>query len=306
VNSVSAADWLVPLPGSAVAELEALVEGLRRDPLPTLLLSPPDSGLACCREAMAEVGARLRGPAGLAVLDRVPVERFSEEESRAIGWVLGSLLSRLVAQKWDGTMLYGVRDTGKQLEYGVRRSVTNLELQFHTDAPWLALPPEHVGLLCLNRAPEGGVSRFVSLTDAHDALGRQAPGLLKRLYQPFPFDRQAEHAPDDDKVGWQPVFSDGASGLICRYNRALIETGAELAGTTVDAEGREALEAMRAMVESPERWIELTIERGQLQYLDNRRFAHARTPFKDGATPETRRHLIRLWNRDEGRRTFHG
>jgi hypothetical protein len=50
----------------------------------------------------------------------------------------------------------------------------------------------------------------------------------------------------------------------------------------------------------------VTIARGQLQYLDNRRFAHARTPFKDGTTPETRRHLIRLWNRDEGRRSFHG
>ena len=54
------------------------------------------------------------------------------------------------------------------------------------------------------------------------------------------------------------------------------------------------------------RWIELTIERGQLQYLDNRRFAHARTPFTDGAAPEHKRHLIRLWNRDEGRRAFHG
>ena len=57
---------------------------------------------------------------------------------------------------------------------------------------------------------------------------------------------------------------------------------------------------------SEERWIELTIARGQLQYLDNRRFAHARTPFTDGGTPETRRHLIRLWTRDAGRRTFHG
>ena len=306
MKRVSAADWLIPLPGPAVAELEAFVEGIRRDPLPTLLLSPPDSGLPCCREAMAEVGARLRGPVGLAVLDRVPVERFSEEENRAIGWVLGSLLGRLVAQKWDGTMLYDVRDTGRQLEYGVRRSVTNLELQFHTDAPWLALPPEHIGLLCLNRAPEGGVSLFVSLAEAHDELRRRAPDLVKCLYQPFPFDRQAEHAPDDAKVGWQPVFEDGPRGLVCRYNRALIETGAELAGTTVDAEGREAIEAMRALVESPERLVELTIERGQLQYLDNRRFAHARTPFKDGATPETRRHLIRLWNRDEGRRSFHG
>ena len=306
MSRLTAADWLVPLPGPAEDELEALVEGLRRDPLPTLLLSPPPSGLACCREVMDEVGARLRGPVGLAVLDRVPVERFSEEENRAIGWVLGSLLGRLVAQKWDGTMLYDVRDTGKKLDYGVRRSVTNLELQFHTDAPWIDLPPEYVGLLCLNTAVEGGVSRFVSLIDAHATLQGAEPGLLKRLYEPFPWDRQAEHAPDDDRVDWQPVFAEGPRGVVCRYNQVLIESGASLAGKAVDADGLEALDAIRALVEFEARWIELTIARGQLQYLDNRRFAHARTPFKDGGTPETRRHLIRLWNRDEGRRTFHG
>jgi alpha-ketoglutarate-dependent taurine dioxygenase len=300
------ADWLVRLPERAAAELEGLIAGLRRDPLPTMLLSPPAGGFAACRAMMAEVGERLRGPAGLAVLDRVLVERYSEEENRAISWVLGSLLGRLVAQKWDGTMLYDVRDSGKRLEYGVRRSVTNLELQFHTDAPWLALPPEQVGLLCLNQAPEGGVSRFVSLTDAHDTLERRAPGLLKRLYEPFPFDRQAEHAPEDAKVTWQPVFAEGADGPVCRYNRALIETGGELAGETLDQEGREALDALRELVESPQRWVELIMERGQLQYLDNRRFAHARTPFTDGAVPGEKRHLIRLWNRDEGRRTFHG
>jgi len=303
---MTAADRLVRFPERAAAELEGLIAGLRRDPLPTVLLSPPAEGFTACRAVMVEVGERLRGSAGLAVLDRVLVERYSEEENRAIGWVLGSLLGRLVAQKWDGTMLYDVRDSGKRLEYGVRRSVTNLELQFHTDAPWLALPPEQVGLLCLNQAPEGGVSRFVSLTDAHDTLARRAPSLLKRLYEPFPFDRQAEHAPEDAKVTWQPVFAERADGPVCRYNRALIETGGELAGEALDQEGREALDALRELVESPQRWVELTMERGQLQYLDNRRFAHARTPFTDGAVPEEKRHLIRLWNRDEGRRTFHG
>jgi alpha-ketoglutarate-dependent taurine dioxygenase len=306
MTQVSIQDWLVPLPERAVAEIEAFVAGLRRDPLPTVLLAPPEAGFDACRAVMAEVGERVRGSVGFAVVDRVPVERFSEEENRAIGWVLGSLLGRLVAQKWDGTMLYDVRDTGKRLEYGVRRSVTNLELQFHTDAPWLALPPEHVGLLCLATAAQGGLSRFVSLVDVADTLGRRSPGLLKRLYQPFPFDRQAEHIPDDGKVEWQPIFADKADGLLCRYNRALIDTGAELAGESIDPEGTEALDAMRELVESPGRWIELTMERGQLQYLDNRRFAHARTPFVDGESPEHKRHLIRLWHRDEGRRTFHG
>src|SRR5256885_16630630 len=107
-------------------------------------------------------------------------------------------------------MIYDVRDTGKTLEYGVRRSVTNLELQFHTDAPWLALPPEQVGLYCLNPAREGGVSHVISLATVHNELQRRRPDLLPRFYRPFPWDRQAEHAPGDDKVPRQPMFrSDG-------------------------------------------------------------------------------------------------
>ncbi|HEX9409159.1 MAG TPA: hypothetical protein VGA23_05865, partial [Methylomirabilota bacterium] len=151
-KSLGPSDWLVPLPDAAVAELEEAVLALRREPLPTLLLFPEQFSLAHCREVMARVGRQLREGIGLAVIDKLPVERFSLEENQALGWLLGSLLGRLVAQKWDGTMVYDVRDTGKALEYGVRRSVTNLDLQFHTDAPWLGLPPELVGLVCLSPA----------------------------------------------------------------------------------------------------------------------------------------------------------
>jgi alpha-ketoglutarate-dependent taurine dioxygenase len=295
----------VPLPAGAVDEIEAVVQRLRREPLPTILLSPDQFALTQCREVMAAVGRQLRDGIGLAVLDRVPVERFSAEENRAVGWILGSLLGRLVAQKWDGAMLYDVRDTGKSLTYGVRRSVTNLDLQFHTDAPWLAEPPELVGLLCLNPAPEGGVSRFVSLVTAHDEIERRQPALFRRLHERFPWDRQAEHAPDDDKVADEPVFEATPSGLRCRYNHALVESAQELSGSRLDDAGREALTVMSEIINSPALWVEFTIERGQLQYLNNRLFAHSRTPFRDAEEPDRKRHLIRLWNRDEGRQTFH-
>jgi alpha-ketoglutarate-dependent taurine dioxygenase len=304
-DTLSPADWLVPFPASAVDELEAAVHRLRREPLPTLLLSPTQFDLPECRQVMAAVGRQLRDGIGLAVLDRVPVERFSVDENRAIGWLLGSMLGRLVAQKWDGAMLYDVRDTGQALTYGVRRSVTNLDLQFHTDAPWLAAPPELVGLLCLRRAVEGGVSRFVSLVTAHEALERTHPELLKRLYEPVPWDRQAEHAPDDAKVAWQPVFERTAGSLRGRYNHSLVENAEDLEGKPIDQEGRDALDAMSAIMNSPAHLVEFTIESGQLQYLNNRLFAHSRTPFRDADEPEHKRHLIRLWNRDEGRQTFH-
>jgi len=296
----------VPFPDDAVAELEALVRALRKDPLPMLLLSPSHFALTACADMMAAVRRKLRNGVGLAVIDRVPVERFSADENRALYWLLGGLLGRLVAQKWDGTMSYDVRDTGKALEYGVRRSVTSLELQFHTDAPWLTLPPELVGLLCLNPAREGGVSRFLSLVTVHNELRRRHPEVLPRLYQPFPWDRQAEHAPGDEKVSWQPVFQSDGRDVLARYNEALILNGEALTGVSLDPEGRQALAAMRAIVESPESAVELTIEKGQIQYLNNHHFAHSRTAFKDAEEPHLKRHLIRLWNRDAGRQTFHG
>jgi hypothetical protein len=303
--TLSPRDWLVSLPSAAVGELDAVVDQLRREPLPTLLLSPAQFELTECRRVMETVGRQLRDGIGLAVLDRVPVERYSGEENRAIGWLLGSLLGRLVAQKWDGAMLYDVRDTGRALAYGVRRSVTNLDLQFHTDAPWLAAPPELVGLLCLHPAVEGGVSRFVSLVTAHEELGRRHPAFLDRLYRPLPWDRQAEHAPGDRKVSWQPVFERRAVGMRGRFNLSLIENGEELEGCPLDQAGRDAVKAMSDILDDPARWVEFTIEQGQIQYLNNLLFAHSRTPFRDADEPERKRHLIRLWNRDEGRQTFH-
>ncbi len=305
-GTISASDWMVPFPPVAVDELEQALRTLRRDPLPLLLLSPAQFALSACAAVMTAVGHKLRRGVGLAVIDRIPVERFSLDENRTLYWLLGSLLGRPVAQKWDGTMIYDVRDTGKTLEYGVRRSVTNLELQFHTDAPWLDLPPEQVGLYCLHPAREGGVSQVVSLAMVHNELRRQHPGLLSRLYRPFPWDRQAEHAPGDDKVAWQPVFRSDGRDLVGCYNEALIANAEALTDTPLDREGREALAAMRAIVDAPERRVEFTLEKGQIQYLDNRSVAHSRSAFKDAEEPHLRRHMIRLWNRNEGRQTFHG
>src|SRR5207247_105364 len=124
-GTISASDWMVPFPPVAVDELEQALRTLRRDPLPLLLLSPAQFALSACAAVMTAVGHKLRRGVGLAVIDRIPVERFSLDENRTLYWLLGSLLGRPVAQKWDGTMIYDVRDTGKTLEYGVRRSVTN-------------------------------------------------------------------------------------------------------------------------------------------------------------------------------------
>ena len=293
-------DWLVPLPAAAVAELVAVVERRRGDERPVERLAPDEFALGACAEVMAAARRRL-DTIGLAVIDRVPVERFSLAENQTIGWLLAGLLGPVVAQSWCGRRLYDVKDTGQKLGYGVRRSVTDLGQPFHTDAGWLWMPPAYVGLFCLQSATDGGISRFVSLVTAHNAMAQRCPDLLARLYEPFAWDRQAEHAPDAPAFARRAVFARQDDGrLLARYYEDYIHNGQRLAGEPLDQLGREALLTMRGLVDDPAHWVEFRIERGQLQYINNRQFAHSRTAFKDSHDGTRRRHMIRLWNRSEG------
>jgi alpha-ketoglutarate-dependent taurine dioxygenase len=303
-DEIGPRDWIVPMSAACLAELDGVVTRLRRDPLPILLLQP--EGLPECAAVMARVREKLQDGIGLAVLDRIAVERYSLDENRALMWLLGSLLGRVVPTKWDGTMLYDVKDTGRKLEYGVRVSLTNLDLRFHTDAAWTDWPPEQVGLYCINPAREGGVSRFVSLCTVHNELRRRHPDLLPRLYRPYPWDRQAEHAAGEAKTARRAIFRIDGGRWTAAYNERLVHNGADLAGEPLDAEGSEALAAMDAIVRSPDLWVEFTVERGQVQFISNRHFAHSRTEFVDAPDPALKRHLIRLWTRDEGRLAFNG
>jgi alpha-ketoglutarate-dependent taurine dioxygenase len=296
-DDLAPADWLIPLPEDSWPELDEVAWVVRAEgPLATSLCTDQFS-LSGCSKAMATVRRQLTDGIGFAVLDRVPVERYGIAENQAIGWLLAQLLGQVVAQKWDGTRLYDVRDTGMALVHGVRRSVTNLEQHFHTDGGWLSLPPHFVGLFCLQPAASGGHSRCASLVTAHDELRSRAPDLLNRLHAPFWWDRQAEHAPDDVPYSEHPVYEVSDGALVARYYDDYVHKGHALKGAALDETGAAALAAMRQIVEAPESWLEFRLAAGQFQYINNRQVAHSRTAFQDDAA---KRHLIRLWNRDEG------
>jgi Taurine catabolism dioxygenase TauD, TfdA family len=299
-DRLSPRDWEVPVPVAAVDELEAVLDQLRHAPGPVESLRPEAFRLEACAAVMGQVRARLVRGIGMAIVDRLPVERYTVDENRTVAWLLASLLGRVVAQKQHGVFLYDVRDTGQSLEYGVRRSLTNLSQPFHTDGPWLTRTPAFVGLFCLQSARDGGWSRYTSLLTAHNELRTRHPELLPRLYQPFYWDRQAEHGPADSKFATHPVFAFDGRTLSARYYEDYVVKGYALAGEPLDERGRDALAAMREVVDAPAHWTEFRIETGQVQYLNNRLFAHSRSEFHDAPDSERRRHMIRVWSRDEG------
>jgi alpha-ketoglutarate-dependent taurine dioxygenase len=211
-----------------------------------------------------------------------------------------------VAQKWDGTSIYEVTDLGKPPGNGVRPDVTNAEQNFHTDNSYNLVPPHYVGLLCVRTAREGGVSGIVSFAAAHEEMRRRHPDLLPRLYRPFYFDRQREHAPGDIMTTHHPMLEREGDRLIARLSRFQVTNGHVLAGVALDPEGVAALEAFEAILNAPGMAARFVFQPGQMQLIDNRALGHKRTGFRDWPEPERKRLLIRLWLRDGGSRAYNG
>ena len=296
----------IAVPAEIEKELDQVVASLDRDPVPLLLLRPEDFALEACRAFMRDVKRSLDAGPGFAIVDRLPVERWSDGGIRAVWWLLASLVARPVAQKWDGTSIYDVRDLGRPPGNGVRPDVTNADQNFHTDNSYNLVPPHYVGLLCVRTAMEGGVSGIVSFATAHEEMRRRHPELLPRLYRPFYFDRQREHAPDDVMTTHHPMLESEEGRLIARLSRFQVKNGHKLAGVDLDPEGAAALEAFEAILNAPGMAAQFQFEPGQMQLIDNRALGHKRTAFRDWPEEERKRLLIRLWLRDRGGRAYNG
>jgi alpha-ketoglutarate-dependent taurine dioxygenase len=204
-------------------------------------------------------------------------------------------------------MIYDVRDTGAQAlpGSGVRPDKTNIELKPHNDNSYNDTPPDYVALLCVQPARRGGLSQVMSFLTAHNLMLEHHRALLPRLYRPFWFDRQREYFPGEPAIFSAPVFEyDGA--LRARFSAHQINGGYALNGEPLDAEGAAAVAALLAMFDDPELTIDFDLEPGQLQFVNNRAIGHSRTAFEDHPEPERRRHLVRLWLRDRGRRAYPG
>jgi alpha-ketoglutarate-dependent taurine dioxygenase len=294
-------DWRLDIPAACRDELDAVAASLGADPAFDTItrLAPASFALAHCRAFADAIRARLARFPGFVVLDRLPVERLSKGQCTALYWLLAGLVGRPVAQAFCGTLLYDVHDTGKKIAPTVRGDLTNQELFWHTDYGFNRLPPHDIGLLVLRTAREGGVSQTLSFHTVHNVMLRRHPALLPRLYQPFHWNRQREHGPDEPLTYRHPIFTyDGV--LRTRFNRRLITVGHEIAGEPLDAEGAAALDAMIAILEDPALPVEFVLEPGQIQLINNREFCHRRTAYLDDDDPAQRRHLVRIFLRDEG------
>src|SRR5215469_798886 len=107
-------DYRVELSPACLDDIRRAVDEIRAFPLPTIVLRPEDFATPACREQMARVRHILQRGLRFAIVDRLPVAEMETGEATAVYWLLSSMVSRPVAQKLDGTLIYDVLDTGQQ------------------------------------------------------------------------------------------------------------------------------------------------------------------------------------------------
>ena len=306
-RDVRAEEYRIDLSTACLDEIRRAADEIRAYPLPTVLRTPDDFTMPACRREMARVRDMLDLGRRFAIVDRLPMACMDAAEATAIYWLLSSIVSRPVAQKLDGTMVYDVLDTGQQAlpGSGVRPDKTNIEIRFHNDNAYNDTPPDYVGLLCLRQAQSGGHSRVISFHTVHNALRERYPDRMERLYRPFWFDRQREFRPGESSVFAAPIFENGEAPK-ARFSVHQINGGYALRGEPIDREGEAAIAATLDTFEEDGLSADFDLQPGQIQFVDNRALGHSRTAFVDHPEPNRRRHLVRLWLRNRGRRAYPG
>ncbi|HTU91343.1 MAG TPA: TauD/TfdA family dioxygenase [Gemmataceae bacterium] len=287
--------WYYPLSRRCLEALDETVRRLRRQPRPTTEVRADEEPCTDCAEELQPVRAALENGRGFAILQGPARDRYSPQEMQVCYWLIGQLLGRPIEQNVQGTLLYDVRDTGQDVRYGARFSVTKAESSFHTDNSFGVGVADYVGLLCIEPARSGGLSQVVSGYSIHNELLACHRDVLEVLYQPLHIDRRGGTRPGEPPTVRHPVLSWDGCGLLYRYLRYWIESGHEKIGQPLSDAQRRALDLLDEAASQPSLRVEFALRPGDLFFVNNRWILHNRTAFEDHAEPEQRRHLVRLW-----------
>jgi len=289
--------WYYSLSQRCLAALHESVLRLRRQPRPATTLRVAEEPCAACSGELQPVRAALGNGRGFAVVQGPLRADYSPSEMQMCYWLIGGLLGEPVQQNVQGDLLYHVRDTGQDVRYGARFSVTNAESTFHTDNSFGTSIVDYVGLLCLQAARQGGLSQVVSGYSVHNELLARHPDALDVLYQPMHFDRRGGLRPGEAPTVQFPILAWDACGLTYRYLRYWIEAGHERIMQPLMAAQRRSLDTLDEVLADPHLRVEFDLRPGEMFFINNRWILHNRTAFEDHTEPAQRRHLVRLWLR---------
>jgi alpha-ketoglutarate-dependent taurine dioxygenase len=83
--------------------------------------------------------------------------------------------------------------------------------------------------------------------------------------------------------------------LSCSIRRNTVQKAIDRSGMTMTPLETAALAFFDAVAEDPAFVLEMELEPGDIQFVNNYTILHGRTAFDDDPAPDRKRHLVRLW-----------
>jgi hypothetical protein len=242
--------------------------------------------------ALVDVARELIDGRGVVLIRGVPVERYGKVRASSIYWGVGMHLGLPWPQNAKGHLLGDVTDQGRSAADPTSRGneIGGIAFPFHSDGSDL------VGLFCLDAGASGGASLVANAVAIHNDLVRTEPELAAELYEPMPYDFRGEQTPG--APGWytMPVFSRRGDRLFVRYIRPYIESSRRHDDAPRPTEAaREAMNRVDAMCADPRFHVAMTMQPGDMQFVNNYHVLHARDAYADDRPAGRIRHLKRLW-----------
>ncbi len=252
-----------------------------------------------------DIRTELEEGCGMVKLRGLPVGRYGEEDLRRLYFGLGCHLGWPVFQNRRGELMRAIRDEGGDVgaRYGqiqaagggdkpflssYARTLTNGRLRFHTDRT------DVVALLCVRQAAAGGVSTICSTPMIHNAMLERRPDLLDILFADTWRSRHGEESDDPAIVYPLPIFGLSEGKFTSHYSLTYIEAAELAPGVPKLSVGQRAAIDMLMQL-GQELCFEMTLEPGDIQFLNSHVTYHGRTAFTDDAANGRSRLLLRLW-----------
>ena len=290
LDFAGARDWAFKLSVAEIAELENACAKLTAADIGFSDIAPDNFPLPTLGPPLAALRTQLRTGCGFALIKGLDLDRYAEAEVRRIYLGIASHLGISVSQSFRGEYLGEVMNYGEAgNERPYRRGGL---LEMHRD------PCDIVGLLCYRQAKSGGLSRVASAAAVWNVFLEERPELLPALLDGFRL-----YLTRDDRTGESPVTArkipvftlDPDDLLHCTFIEELARSGVEKGDESWPPLGREALCFFDAVTQREDIFLDMNIERGDIQFLNNRTTIHGRTDYMDWPEPERRRLMFRVW-----------
>lgn len=284
-------DWKYPLSETERAELRAATRHAldRRKDIKDIARA--DFPLPALGPRLESLRQEVINGRGFVLIRGMPIENLPFREAAAMYWGLGAWFGNARSQNTRGHLLGHVIDISDRFENKSERGyLTNRHLAYHCDSV------DVVGLMCLQKAKEGGCSSIVSSYTIHNEMWRRRPELARALYGPIPRDRRDEIPPGKGPWYELPVFNYHKGRLAISYLRKFIDMAqrypeARRIGEDVVA----ALDMVSELANEPALHLTMQFEPGDIQILHNHQILHDRTAYEDWPEEHRKRYLLRLW-----------